>query len=229
MEVASHLRCERKFLVPELSTKEIEEVILLHPALFSLIYSERFINNIYFDNLEFQSFYETRNGTTPRKKVRIRWYGDLTGQIKEPILEVKRKSGIVGKKDFHSLPTFSFESFFSQSEILDPIRNVTSHKSFKKELALLEPTLINRYNRKYFLSADGHYRITLDSALSFFPARPFLPMFSVNEFEPYSILELKYGHAKDDEASEITKHFPFRLTKSSKYVLGISKLCSSVG
>ena len=53
-------------------------------------------------------------------------------------------------------------------------------------------------------------------------------MLSVNEFEPYSILELKYGHAKDDEASEITKHFPFRLTKSSKYVLGISKLCSSV-
>ena len=228
MEVASHLRCERKFLVPELSTKEIEEIILLHPALFSLIYSERFINNIYFDNLEFQSFYETRNGTTPRKKVRIRWYGDLTGHIKEPILEIKRKSGIVGKKDFHSLPTFSFESFFSQSEILDPISNVASCKSFKKELALLEPTLINRYNRKDFLSADGHYRITLDSALSFFTARPFLPMLSVNEFEPYSILELKYGHAKDDEASEITKHFPFRLTKSSKYVLGISKLCSSV-
>lgn len=228
MEVAN-LRCERKFLISELSAHEIEEVILLHPALFSPIHHERFINNIYFDNLEFLSFYETQNGITPRKKIRIRWYGDLRGQINEPVLEIKRKSGIVGKKYFHALPGFSFEKFFSDPKTLEQIMSAISIEGFKKELTLSAPALINRYHRKYFLSADGHYRLTIDSNISFFPSESISPFFENEVFEPYSVLELKYSHAKDDEANEITKHFPFRLTKSSKYVLGVFKVYPSIG
>ena len=103
MEVTDHLRCERKFLISDLSIHEIEDIISLHPALFGPIYNERFVNNIYFDNLDFSSYYENIGGVTPRKKVRIRWYGDLTGQIREPVLEIKKKSGSVGKKEIHSL------------------------------------------------------------------------------------------------------------------------------
>ena len=224
MEVAD-LRCERKFLVSELSAQEIEEVILLHPALFSPLHHERFINNIYFDSLEFLSFYEAQDGTTPRKKIRIRWYGDLAGQINEPVLEIKRKSGIIGKKYFHALSGFSFENFFSEPETLERIINSISVEDFKKELTFLVPALMNRYHRKYFLSADGHYRITLDSNISFFPIDPISSMlFESEKFEPYNVLELKYNHAKDADACEITKHFPFRLTKSSKYVMGVLKL-----
>jgi SPX domain protein involved in polyphosphate accumulation len=228
MEVSDHCRCERKFLISDLSTQEIEEIILLHPALFSPVHHQRFVNNIYFDDLEFLSFYENQNGTTPRKKVRIRWYGNIADQIKEPILEVKKKSGIVGTKEYHSYPGFALENFFSRTQTLNPANKSITDKGFVRELVLLEPTLINRYCRKYFLSADGNFRITLDSNINFFPVRPFLPVFFANDsFEPYCVLELKYGHAKDDKASEITKHFPFRLTKSSKYVSGILKLYSS--
>jgi hypothetical protein len=225
MKVSKHLRCERKFLISNLSTLEVEELILLHPALFSPIYHERFVNNIYFDNLEFLSYFENQDGITPRKKVRIRWYGELNGQIKEPILEIKKKSGIVGKKETHALPAVAFKKFFSWDNYLNPLYNSIANKSFKNELILLEPTLINRYCRKYFLSADGHYRITLDSNINFFPVRPFPPMIMPNELpETYCILELKYNHIKDSNAPRITNHFPFRLTKSSKYVLGINKL-----
>jgi len=143
-------------------------------------------------------------------------------------LEVKKKSGIVGTKEYHSYPGFALENFFSRAQSLNPANKGITDKGFIRELVLLEPTLINRYCRKYFLSADGNFRITLDSNINFFPVRPFLPVFFANDsFEPYCVLELKYGHAKDDKASEITKHFPFRLTKSSKYVLGILKLYSS--
>jgi hypothetical protein len=228
MESLDHFRCERKFLISSLSGQEIEEIVLLHPALFSPVYHERFVNNIYFDNLDFLSFYENQDGVTPRKKVRIRWYGDLGGQIKEPVLEVKRKSGIVGSKDCYSFPSFTFENFFSGTQILRPANNNIGDPDLTAELALLEPTLINRYHRKYFLSADGNFRITLDSSINFFPVQPFLPMFFSNEqVEPYCVLELKYGHARDDKASEVTKSFPFRLTKSSKYVSGVYKLYSS--
>jgi hypothetical protein len=227
MQATDHLRCERKFLVSDLSAREIEEAILLHPTIFSPIHHQRFVNNIYFDNLELLSYYENLSGITPRKKVRVRWYGDLMGQIKEPVLEIKRKSGIVGNKIFYPLPRFVFESFFTESAIWRSTGNATFSEGFQRELALLEPTLINRYNRKYFLSADGCYRITLDSDINFFPVQPFLPSFFANESpEPYCVLELKYDHAKDCEASGVTKHFPFRLTKSSKYVSGIFKLYS---
>ena len=225
MVIADNLRCERKFLVPDLSPQEIEEIILLHPAIFNPIYHERFVNNIYFDNLEFLSYHENLSGITPRKKVRIRWYGDLMGTTIEPVLEIKKKSGIVGKKVLHSLPSFSLDSFFLESKVWGSTSAAIDGENFSKELALLEPTLINRYKRKYFLSADGCYRITLDSNISFFPVQPFLPKLFANElFEPYCVLELKYDHAKDDEASQITNHFPFRLTKSSKYVSGVYKL-----
>ena len=230
MEATNYLRCERKFLIDDLSAQDIEEIILLHPALFSPIYCERFVNNIYFDNLELLSYYETDNGTTPRKKVRVRWYGDLAGQISKPVLEIKKKSGIVGKKECHSLPGFFLDKFFPRGGVWGAAGNTTSDEGFKNELALLEPTLVNRYTRKYFLSADGYYRITLDSNIIFFRTGPLLPMLSANALvEPYRVVELKYDHTKDGEAFGITNHLPFRLTKSSKYVLGISRLKSFLG
>jgi hypothetical protein len=39
-----------------------------------------------------------------------------------------------------------------------------------------------------------------------------------------TILELKYSDKDDDEARYITNYFPFRMTKSSKYVSGIEKI-----
>ncbi|MCW5556507.1 MAG: VTC domain-containing protein [Verrucomicrobiae bacterium] len=41
-------------------------------------------------------------------------------------------------------------------------------EAVRMELAHMEPALINRYRRKYFLSADGHYRITVDTGLEFY-------------------------------------------------------------
>ena len=38
------------------------------------------------------------------------------------------------------------------------------------------------------------------------------------------ILELKYNMDNEDDSSYITEVFPFRLTKNSKYVVGIEKM-----
>jgi SPX domain protein involved in polyphosphate accumulation len=98
MENNNGLRCERKFLVDDLSVDEIEDVILHHPAMFKPIFSERFVNNIYFDSLEFMSYYQAIEGLAQRKKIRIRWYGDLSGFIKSPILETKKNGEVLEKK-----------------------------------------------------------------------------------------------------------------------------------
>jgi SPX domain protein involved in polyphosphate accumulation len=89
----------------------------------------------------------------------------------------------------------------------------------------VKPMLINRYKRNYFQSADKNYRITVDTNLVFynfsFQSISFLKMFN---FGSNVILELKYQPNEDLTANEVTNHFPFRMTKMSKYVIGIEKI-----
>ena len=39
------------------------------------IYEDRQINSIYFDNNDKDSFFDSEEGTVPRKKIRLRYYG----------------------------------------------------------------------------------------------------------------------------------------------------------
>ena len=41
---------------------------------FKLLYPERVVTSLYFDNNKFQSYNDTIEGITPRKKIRIRGY-----------------------------------------------------------------------------------------------------------------------------------------------------------
>jgi len=89
-------------------------------------------------------------------------------------------------------------------------------------LKLLRPTMINRYLRKYYQSANKNYRITLDSKQQYYKV-----YFNQISKVPTShrnnllVLELKYDAKHDNKAHCITNQFPFRLTKNSKYVNGI--------
>ena len=110
-------------------------------------------------------------------------------------------------------------------DILAPLRTKNIAEKFRRELLLVEPTIINRYKRKYFLSANGQFRMTLDNGIQYF--RPDLPYPAFLEYgfnDPSLILELKYNEELDDEAEAITNHFPFRVTKRAKYVTGMIKL-----
>ena len=49
-------RYERKFFISELTKDEVESLVRLHPAWFSEIYNQRFVNNIYFDSLNLTNY-----------------------------------------------------------------------------------------------------------------------------------------------------------------------------
>jgi len=93
------------------------------------------------------------------------------------------------------------------------------------KLRALRPVLLNQYKRKYFQSADKNYRITVDTDLRFYRignySNPFLHQVTDNG---HIILELKYNKEMDDNVGLITNAFPFRLTKSSKYVSAIDRI-----
>ena len=94
----SDYRYERKFFIAELSKYEVKSIVKMHPVIFSELYHKRFVNNIYFDSFNFKNFLDNIEGVTDRIKIRIRWYGILFGYVENPILEIKIKKGLLGKK-----------------------------------------------------------------------------------------------------------------------------------
>ena len=96
----------------------------------------------------------------------------------------------------------------------------------KKDLMLsLTPSLINRYQRKYFLSFDQKFRVTLDHHLTYYPVSSHEQLSSCGLKDSLSmIMELKYSPIYQLESNNITQEFPFRVIKNSKYVRGVQIL-----
>lgn len=216
-------RFERKFAV-DLSPAELEMHIKLHPYFFKEIYHERWINNIYFDSQDYKNYNENVLGVSRRLKVRIRWYDDLFGNIEKPVLEFKIKSGMLGRKESYKLPPYFLPEHFETRQ-LHGFFNADLPEEVVAELKELQPALMNRYKRKYFLSSNKSFRITLDTDMQFFALKNFSNQITKKvENEDYNVIELKYTYENEKEADRVSSVFPFRVTKSSKYVDGMDRL-----
>ena len=223
MKTADNYRYERKFFISDITKHNVESIVKLHPAMFSAIFHQRFVNSIYFDATDFRNYFDNVNGSSHRIKIRIRWYGELFGHINKPVLELKIKDESLNRKQVYSLHQFDFDSSFTAEEILNIINRSDVPEIIK--INSLKPVLLTRYSRKYFRSADGNYRITIDTDLVFYHIY-FQKNLFVNKLtdDINVILELKYNQNADNNANRIINFFPFRLSKSSKYVTGVDKL-----
>jgi hypothetical protein len=218
-------RLERKFFISGVSTKIIENHVRLHNARFSPLYKPRWINNIYFDTCEFDNYFTSYEGIARRAKVRIRWYGELRGEIKQPVLELKIKNNWFVKKLLFPMAPFELNQHLNVDDVEEALRKTEMPEALKINIMSLRPTLLNRYKRKYFQSFDKAYRLTLDEEMKFYRTlgRKNNLLFRMFD-ETNVILELKYHPDDDDMARTITNSFPFRMTKSSKYLDGMVKL-----
>ena len=86
-------------------------------------------------------------------QVRIRWYGDLFGIVEKPVLELKIKEGMVGTKVSYPLQPFRLETGFSLKNLNFSILESEVPERLKKDLSFFQLSLLNRYSRKYYLSA----------------------------------------------------------------------------
>lgn len=216
-------RYERKFLIENLNYHEVKNILILNNMKFSRSFEDRYINNIYLDDMNLSNYRDNIEGNTIRSKTRIRWYGDLLGINSGPNLEIKKKRGEVGFKEKLQLNDFNFDEEF-QSQI-EGIRNNLKDMEKLHLISQLRPTLVNRYKRSYYVSYDGDFRITLDQNLEFFPFfNKKISLFQRYENKRMLIVELKYSKNVSNNANDISNQFPFRLTKSSKYIMGIDKI-----
>lgn len=214
-------RYERKFFLTALDNKQLETIIKLHPAIFSEIYHERQVNSLYFDNHSLDFYQHNVQGSQERLKIRLRWYDDLKNAL-DPNLEFKIKVGLLGTKEIIACQSFSTAGNLPTiNHLLLGENNLASLTKYK--LKNLKPVLLISYFRRYFQSADKKYRLTIDRDLRFYQINKNQISWKTKLQINATILELKYDQQNDTEADKISSFFPFRMTKSSKYVLGMLK------
>jgi SPX domain protein involved in polyphosphate accumulation len=216
-------RYEQKFVISELNFHEIEHLIKHHPKIFSEIFKVRQINNIYLDSVDLENYNHNIDGVAQRIKIRVRWYGKTFGLVNKPFLEIKIKENQIMKKITFPLGKFIFDKEFSSKSLKGLFANSSLQGFLVEKLKSYSPTLLNSYNRKYFISSDKKHRITLDWDQTFFSIGNKNNSFNEQiKDRANSILEIKSSLENHQSSLEIGQHFPFRLIANSKYVCGIN-------
>jgi hypothetical protein len=217
-------RYERKFGADGFSLSECVALVRRHPALFREVYPSRMVNNVYLDSPTRTAYHDHLNGASVRLKHRVRWYGPLNSLVPGPVLERKFKSGLISGKDAHTLPDFRLNGLPLESTLTAVFDQARLPERLRNELRHLTPCLVNRYCRRYFLSADGRFRLTVDSDFRFGPVRGTPVEVSAAVGVPRVVLELKFEAKHADQAEALTNALPMRLKRCSKFILGVEQL-----
>jgi len=206
------MRHEKKYRLLECTDQEVRQVLLHHPLSFRKAYPDRYINSLYFDTNNLQSYQENQAGISQRLKYRIRWYGKSIAMVSKPNLEKKIRDNQFGRKETVALPDFKL----ADAEQLQRI--AAAHIP-----AILGPKVITRYRRSYLISSNQKIRATIDTEVCYYGFNNFhwLPM---PHKDPAVILELKCEKAAVDLLTSANQNIPFRITKNSKYVNAIHAL-----
>jgi len=222
---SENYRYERKFIYPSAHPEDlIATEILSSPFCFREIFHRRTVNNCYYDDSSMSFYHQNVVGDDKRSKYRLRWYGDDFSQVQNPVLEIKKKHGLVGDKISFPLKKLNLDlNQNSSSQLLDEVKK-TANSSGYIELAsameMLKPSVYNSYERRYFLSDCEHFRITIDYNMQFYDVQT-TPYVITRAALPEVILELKYAIKDDKKSREISQGFRARLSKHSKYVRGV--------
>ena len=217
-------RYERKFEARGVPLASIEMILRLHPVGFRTAFPDRDVNNVYLDQPDLRTFRAHVNGAMKRQKFHLRWYGAAFDAAR-PVLEVKRKHGVVGTKTRFAMPGFRYDPELDFEPLRHSVLEHIDEGGVAEFIAGASPVIFNRYRRRYLLSADRRFRLTIDTALRFERIRRagFGALASFEE-RGLAILELKYAADDDADAARISARFPFRLGKYSKYLQGVSRL-----
>jgi hypothetical protein len=213
------LRYELKAQLSVDRLSQIHSWIIAHSRAFRIAYPARWVNNIYFDTWDLDSFNDHLEGIETHQKLRLRWYGQEISYIGKAYLELKRRNNRLGKKWVQEIPC----DFNLQEKSWTEIMNFF-HSRVNDQFMLLfnsiHPVSISRFFREYFVTADGETRLTLDYGLKSFDQR-FSVFPNLRYVAPQLnnvIMELKSGMETAPALADLIAEFPFRFDKYSKYV-----------
>ena len=222
IDIENNYRYEKKFVIPNSSSENLESFIDLCNLGFINLFKPRQVTSIYYDTPNFLTALDNINGSRKKRKIRSRFYGNDFENNKVN-LEFKIREGNSGTKRIFELKANPKEimSFHSLHEIA--IKSEIDQYICDSFISF-DPVLICTYKRYYYISICGDYRITIDKKIQYsnfnFCNSSNLGFNSLID-DLNQILELKYSIKKHEGSEEITNQWPFRSSSHSKYIQGL--------
>ncbi|WP_075502025.1 VTC domain-containing protein [Candidatus Pelagibacter communis] len=191
-------RLEDKYIVN--NEDKIKILSFIEKSDFEQEFKNRDITSIYFDDKNLRMFHDSEEGSTPRKKIRVRFYEDKNKNLnlEKKINSQEGKFKITKKINFNDLNNYKKNGYYDST------------------YGICYPVLKVNYNRYYFKKKD--YRITFDININFKDTN--------NEnfryLENFSVLEVKILN-KFNIPLEL-EQLPLNKIRYSKYSEGIKKI-----
>ena len=170
------------------------------------LYDDRTINSIYFDNDKFEIYHDSVEGLSPRKKIRLRFYGDKKEFNKQKELLLEKK----------------YTNFTGRSKISKKVKDFNSQLNYgilDTKYGICYPGTIVSYLRSYHISKD--FRITMDTNINFQSYNSENPIHNFVSIEDI-IVEIKTNNTT--RIDDLKKTFPFSEIRFSKYCKSIESL-----
>ena len=213
-------RYEIKFILNEANYSKAYFIINAKTSM-KKDFSNRVVNSLYFDDMNFSSIQDNLIGLANRQKMRLRWY-DNNLLDKRAIFEIKKRNGRLGSKD-----TFKIDSLYGSLMDLkiNEVSNLISKDLLNKEMVLseyLQSTLQVSYERQYYKNFEN-IRVTIDRNIGF--SYPMLQQKMTPNMQllyPYSILEVKFDPKDKSAAFSIIKSLGLTPKRHSKYLAGMA-------
>jgi SPX domain protein involved in polyphosphate accumulation len=221
---AEPLRYELKFVALPTEVWHILQWLRAHRLAFRESYPPRRVSSVYFDSLEYSDYAETIEGMCGRSKVRLRWYGKQTSEIRSH-LEVKNKRNFLSwKLTYELVAPISLDE--SWNRITETLRRNVARAALPWLVDRPQPVLMNCYTRRYFETPDGSIRATIDTDQEVYDqrygTRPNLRRRT--PISPATILEVKMPPELAPEVGAALAGLRLNLSRNSKYCQAVQYL-----
>lgn len=218
------LRYEMKLVCEPRWLAQARTWIRLHPEGFWVAYPPRQVNNVYLDTPDLNSFNANVTGVSTRQKLRLRWYGPLDDDliVTQPILELKYKTNMVGGKR-RQLLDCTLDLKRPWADILRTIHTQADPEWHHWLRMATQPTLVNHYQREYYVTPDGIIRATLDYGQAAYDQRLGTRPNLKNQLllPDVVVIEVKSTPEESERLQALMAYFPLPRSRNSKYVKGV--------
>jgi hypothetical protein len=222
-------RVENKYLVPRYLFNEVA-------CFFSKVckYDEHNtkgnpynVISVYFDSPDLCFYHDKIDGYPDRKKVRIRFYRDLSRNPDEIFLEIKNKTWekiykervLINRKNMEDLLSGSFSS---NNKVED---SVFQKFKYLEQCHNLSPKAIVSYERLSFIDKVTDFKVSLDANLqTTFPINIHNLYLSEPVLRNFFILEMKFDDKIPVYAINFLRKYNFSSEAISKYCYSMDKL-----
>ncbi len=215
-------RLEIKFITHDFNYPLVINWIKLNKENFKKKYSDRIVNNIYFDSFDYEAFKDNIYGSSSRMKIRYRWYSHFKDQ-KKGKLEFKYKRNIFGWKKRFKIPNLKINSDLRLNKLKKTIMdNLSGYEKVIFENNC-EAMILNQYQREYYENYDNRFRVTVDTSHNVYDQRFCKKINLTNKalIQKYIIVEFKFERKNSHLSKIMLKSLPFRISRNSKYINSI--------